>query len=159
LRSPELAVDYPVKTPRQLRPLLVGFRKAAGLTQAQVAARLGVTQQTYAQLEAKPESASIDRLFRVLKILKASIVLTQAAAAPAMHAAHTPGRAAPVKPTAKAAQGGAAKKRGTLSQATPPASAAKTGSTSASGRGAPKPAAARKRAAPPGAATRKREDW
>jgi HTH-type transcriptional regulator/antitoxin HipB len=72
-------VDYPLKTPHQLRPLLVGFRKAAGLTQTQVAARLGVTQQTYAQLEAKPESASLDRLFHVLKILKVSIVLTQTA--------------------------------------------------------------------------------
>ena len=43
-------MDYPVKTTLQLRPLLVGFRKAAGLTQAQMASHLGVTQQTYAQL-------------------------------------------------------------------------------------------------------------
>ncbi len=69
-------VDYPVKTPQQLRPLLVGFRKAAGLTQAQLAARLGVTQQTYAQLEAKPESASLDRLNLVFKLLNVSLVLT-----------------------------------------------------------------------------------
>lgn len=69
-------VDYPVKTPQQLRPLLVGFRKAAGLTQAQLAARLGVTQQTYAQLEAKPESASLDRLYLVLNLLNVSLVLT-----------------------------------------------------------------------------------
>jgi HTH-type transcriptional regulator/antitoxin HipB len=73
-----LTVDYPVKTPQQLRPLLVGFRKAAGLTQAQLAARLGVTQQTYAQLEAKPESTSLDRLYFVLKLLNVSLVLTQA---------------------------------------------------------------------------------
>jgi HTH-type transcriptional regulator / antitoxin HipB len=153
-------VDYPVKTPRQLRPLLVGFRKAAGLTQAQVAARLGVTQQTYAQLEAKPESASIDRLFHVLKILKASIVLTQAAAPPAMHAARAPRRAPPVKSPAAATQGSATKKRGITSQA-PAAGAAKAGARSASGRGqgASKPAAARKRTAPPRAAARKREDW
>jgi hypothetical protein len=39
-----LTVDYLVKIPQQLRPLLVGFRKVAGLTQAQLAARLGVTQ-------------------------------------------------------------------------------------------------------------------
>ena len=69
-------MDYPVKTPQQLRPLLVGFRKAAGLTQAQLAARLGVTQQTYAQLEAKPESASLDRLYLVLRLLNVSLVLT-----------------------------------------------------------------------------------
>ena len=69
-------MDYLVKIPQQLRPLLVGFRKAAGLTQAQLAARLGVTQQTYAQLEAKPESASLDRLYLVLKLLNVSLVLT-----------------------------------------------------------------------------------
>ncbi|PMS15671.1 transcriptional regulator [Trinickia dabaoshanensis] len=70
-------MDYPVKTLQQLRPLLVGFRKAAGLTQAQLAARLGVTQQTYAQLEAKPESASFDRLYPVLKLLDVNLVLAQ----------------------------------------------------------------------------------
>jgi HTH-type transcriptional regulator / antitoxin HipB len=70
-------MDYPVKTPLQLRPLLVGFRKSAGLTQADMASRLGVTQQTYAQLEAKPESARMDRLFLVLAMLKVNIILNQ----------------------------------------------------------------------------------
>jgi HTH-type transcriptional regulator/antitoxin HipB len=65
------------QNPFQPRPLLVGFRKAAGLTQAQMAIHLGVTQQTYAQLETKPESASMDRLLQVLTVLKVGIVLTQ----------------------------------------------------------------------------------
>jgi HTH-type transcriptional regulator/antitoxin HipB len=69
-------MDYPLKIPQQLRPLLVGFRKAAGLTQTQLAARLGVTQQTYVQLEAKPECASLDRIYRVLKLLDVSLILT-----------------------------------------------------------------------------------
>jgi len=68
-------VDYPVKTSSQLRPLLVGFRKAAGFTQADIAIRLGVTQQSYAQLEAKPESASMDRLFTVLRLLNVHMTL------------------------------------------------------------------------------------
>lgn len=94
-----LTVDYPVKTPQQLRPLLVGFRKAAGLTQAQLAARLGVTQQTYAQLEAKPESASLDRLYLVLKLLDVNLVL-----------AHVSGTAKVENPVAERAKrvGGAA---------------------------------------------------
>lgn len=96
-------VDYPVKTPQQLRPLLVGFRKAAGLTQAQLAARLGVTQQTYAQLEAKPESTRLDRLYLVLKLLGVSLVLTEASGP-----ARSEGRVA--KP-AKSAQGTASAKR------------------------------------------------
>jgi HTH-type transcriptional regulator/antitoxin HipB len=69
-------VDYPVKIASQLRPLLVGFRKAAGFTQADVAIRLGVTQQTYAQLEAKPESASMDRLFTVLRLFNVEMTLS-----------------------------------------------------------------------------------
>ena len=71
-------MDYPVKTSSQLRPLLVGFRKAAGFTQADVAIRLGVTQQTYAQLEAKPESASTDRLFTVLRLFNVDMTLSLA---------------------------------------------------------------------------------
>ncbi len=60
---------YPLKTLNQLRPLLVGFRKAHGLTQKEVSARLGITQQTYARLEANPARASIERLFKVFTVL------------------------------------------------------------------------------------------
>lgn len=161
-------MDYPVKTPRQLRPLLMGFRKAAGLTQAQVAARLGVTQQTYAQLEAKPESASLDRLFHILKILKVSIVLTQAALSVPVEG-RTPARARAVKAPAAAkqrpakkrpAKKSAAKKRATSAPASPASGAARTGAKAAHGRGqrSPKPAAGKPKA-PTRAATRKREDW
>jgi HTH-type transcriptional regulator/antitoxin HipB len=73
-------MDYPVRTLSQLRPILQGFRKAAGLTQATMASRLGVTQQTYAQLEANPATASVERLFRVLRAL--NVDLTLAAAPP-----------------------------------------------------------------------------
>lgn len=76
------AVDYPVKTLGQLRPILQGFRKAAGLTQAMMASRLGVTQQTYAQLEANPAAISVERLFRVLRVLGADLTLTDTAARP-----------------------------------------------------------------------------
>ena len=41
---------FPVKLLSQLRPLLIGFRKSKGLTQRELSARLGVTQQTYARL-------------------------------------------------------------------------------------------------------------
>jgi HTH-type transcriptional regulator / antitoxin HipB len=73
-------VDYPVKTVAQLRPILQGFRKAAGLTQAMLASRLGVTQQTYAQLEADPSAVSVERLFRVLRVLEVELVLSDNAA-------------------------------------------------------------------------------
>ncbi|HIC7211683.1 helix-turn-helix domain-containing protein [Burkholderia stabilis] len=66
---------FPVQTLTQLRPILVGFRKSAGLTQAQLAARLGVTQQSYAQLEANPSAVSIERLFKVLNTLGVRLTL------------------------------------------------------------------------------------
>lgn len=70
---------YPLKTLNQLRPLLVGFRKAHGLTQKEVSERLGVTQQTYARLEANPASASIERLFKVFSVLGVEISFSSAA--------------------------------------------------------------------------------
>ncbi len=71
-------MEFPIQTLSQLRPILVGFRKSAGLTQAQLANRLGVTQQTYAQLESDPAVASVERLFKVLSMLEVGLVLTQA---------------------------------------------------------------------------------
>jgi len=71
--------DYPLNTLNQLRPLLIGFRKANGLTQKDVSERLGVAQQTYARLEANPASASIERLFKVFSILGVKISFSWAA--------------------------------------------------------------------------------
>lgn len=67
---------FPLKTLNQLRPMLLGFRKVKGLTQKEVAERLGVTQQTYARLEANPAGASIERLFRIFAVLGVEIVLS-----------------------------------------------------------------------------------
>ncbi|MBW1254200.1 helix-turn-helix domain-containing protein [Pantoea allii] len=59
---------YPLKTLGHLRTVLIGFRKANGWTQKELSKLLGVTQQTYARLEANPASASFDRLFKVFSI-------------------------------------------------------------------------------------------
>lgn len=71
---------YPLKTLNQLRPLLISFRKANGLTQKDVSERLGVTQQTYARLEVNPASASIERLFKVFNVLGIEMLLTSGSA-------------------------------------------------------------------------------
>jgi len=68
-------MDYPIKTLTQLKPILVGFRKQAGLTQAALASRLGITQQSYAKIEANPASTSVERLFTILRLLGGEIVL------------------------------------------------------------------------------------
>lgn len=82
-------MDYPIKILSQLRPTLIGFRKNKGLTQANLALLLGITQQSYAKLEADPTSASVERLFKVLQLLDVELILSEK---------KTPGRI-PVKPT------------------------------------------------------------
>ncbi|AJG21968.1 helix-turn-helix domain-containing protein [Cupriavidus basilensis] len=77
-------MDYPIKAISQLRPILQGFRKASHLTQAEVAAKLGITQQSYAQLEANPAAASIERLYRTLQVLGVELVLSPVASQAAM---------------------------------------------------------------------------
>lgn len=73
-------MNYPIQTLSQLRPILQSFRKKAGLTQAAVAAKLGITQQSYAQIEANPASTSVDRLYKILRLLNVDLVLMQAQA-------------------------------------------------------------------------------
>ena len=67
--------DHPIRTPEQLRPLFAAFRKRAGLSQAELARRIGVGQQTVSQLERNPEKATLERLLRALTALDVELVL------------------------------------------------------------------------------------
>lgn len=98
-------MDYAIKTLGQLRPILLGFRKSAGLTQAAVTELLGITQQSYAQLEANPASASVERLFKVMRLLNVELRMSQASSAPGSEPAQNdlPVRQLPV-PTARKAK-------------------------------------------------------
>ena len=58
--------QYTVRTPDQLPALLKAFRKQAGLTQGQLATRLGITQQTLSALERNAHKVSADRLLQLL---------------------------------------------------------------------------------------------
>ena len=71
-------MNYPIKTLSQLPLILKGFRKERGLTQAAMAEKLGITQQSYAYFEANPATTTLDRLFMVLRILGVEISLNQA---------------------------------------------------------------------------------
>lgn len=55
--------------------MLQAFRKAAGLTQAEIALRLGVTQQTYSALERNASKVSTQRLLQLLQLLGVDMVL------------------------------------------------------------------------------------
>jgi len=70
-------VIYPIKILSQLPLVLKGFRKEKGLTQATMAERLGITQQSYAHFEANPATATLERLFMVLRMLDVEISLDQ----------------------------------------------------------------------------------
>ncbi len=71
-----MSTTYPIRILSQLRPILQGFRKSHGLTQAELAARLGVSQQSYARLEANPGRASMARILTVLQALEVELVLS-----------------------------------------------------------------------------------
>ena len=66
---------YTVRTAEQLPALLKAFRKQAGLTQGQLATRLGMTQQTLSALERNANRVSADRLLQLLGILGVDMVL------------------------------------------------------------------------------------
>ncbi|CQD35825.1 helix-turn-helix domain-containing protein [Yersinia mollaretii] len=70
-------MDYPIKILSQLRPILIGFRKSKGLTQTHLAKQLGITQQSYAKLEADPASVSVERLFKILQLLDVEMILSE----------------------------------------------------------------------------------
>lgn len=71
--------DHPLRTAEQLSFLLQAFRKASGLTQSEVALRLGVTQQTYSTLERNAETVGVGRLLKLLGILGVELVLSKPA--------------------------------------------------------------------------------
>lgn len=70
--------EFTVRTTEQLpqpSQLLKAFRKAAQLTQGDVAIRLGVTQQTVSALERNAETGSTARLMKLMNILGVEWVL------------------------------------------------------------------------------------
>ncbi|WP_416759191.1 helix-turn-helix domain-containing protein [Roseateles sp. So40a] len=69
--------NFPVRTPDQLPALLQAFRKEAGLTQSEVALRLGVTQQTYSALERNANTVGAARLLKLLNILGVELTLAR----------------------------------------------------------------------------------
>jgi HTH-type transcriptional regulator/antitoxin HipB len=74
-------MDYPVRTPTQLGQLLKALRMERKLTQADVAARMGLLQSKISALEANPGRTSVERMFRLLSVLGVELVLRQRGAA------------------------------------------------------------------------------
>ena len=62
-------------SPQQAAELLVGRRKAFGLSQAEVAARLGISQNRLSELETRPERLTFDRLLALAGVLGLELAL------------------------------------------------------------------------------------
>lgn len=85
--------EFTARTTDQLPALLRAFRKEAGLTQQEVALRLGVTQQTVSTLERNAENVGTARLIKLLNILGVDLVLRKegiAAPTSSISEPHTP---------------------------------------------------------------------
>ncbi|WP_312414236.1 helix-turn-helix transcriptional regulator [Comamonas sp.] len=67
--------EFIVHTSRQLPIFLSAFRKTAKLTQADVAVRMGVTQQTISAMERNANAVSAERLMKLLSVLGVDLVL------------------------------------------------------------------------------------
>ena len=66
---------FTVRTAEQLAPLLQAFRKELGLTQTEVAVRLGVSQQTYSAMERNADRVGTASLLKLLNILGVELTL------------------------------------------------------------------------------------
>lgn len=64
-----------LSTPAQLGTLLSSARAAAGLTQAQAAARVGLSQSRYSQIEADPSALQLAKLLTLLGHLGLELVV------------------------------------------------------------------------------------
>lgn len=58
-----------ITNPKQLGGLLLGRRKHLGLSQAQVAEKLGLSQSRLSELEANPQTLTIEQVLVLIKVL------------------------------------------------------------------------------------------
>ena len=68
-------MDYPIKTPDQLGTVLRGFRRDRHLTQANVAAMIGLAQNAVSGIETDAGRSSVARIFKLLAALDVDLVL------------------------------------------------------------------------------------
>jgi HTH-type transcriptional regulator / antitoxin HipB len=75
-------VDYPAHTAEQLGAILRGFRKQRGLTQQELAARVGLAQKAVSAAETHPGRVGLERLLELLGALEVELVLRDKPARP-----------------------------------------------------------------------------
>lgn len=65
----------PLQTPAQLANHLRSFRKARGLTQAQLGRLVGIDQTRIARIEKNPDRVSVHTLLQLLVALRVRVLL------------------------------------------------------------------------------------
>ncbi|MHC3916978.1 helix-turn-helix domain-containing protein [Alcaligenes faecalis] len=73
---------YILSTSDQLGYQLVARRKALGLTQQEVASRLGISQNRLSELESQPSQLTVERLLALTGILGLELAIQQRSQAP-----------------------------------------------------------------------------
>jgi HTH-type transcriptional regulator/antitoxin HipB len=68
-------MEFAAHTPAQLGAVVRGFRRQLGLTQQQLAARVGLAQKAISLAETHPERMGLERLFQLLGALGLHLVL------------------------------------------------------------------------------------
>lgn len=69
-------MNYVILKPAQLAAHLRSLRKAHHMTQAQLAAKLGVNQTRIGKIERNPGQVRVEQLMRVLSLLNAKLVIS-----------------------------------------------------------------------------------
>ena len=69
----------PLQTPAQLADHLRSFRKARGLTQAQLGRMVGIDQSRITRIERNPGRVSVHTLLQLLSALRVRVLLEQTA--------------------------------------------------------------------------------
>lgn len=72
--------SLPLQTPAQLADHLRSFRKARGLTQAQLGRLVGLDQSRITRIEQNPERVSVHTLLQLLTALRVRVLLQPLAA-------------------------------------------------------------------------------
>lgn len=60
---------HPISSPTQIGATLTGRRKLLKLSQTDVASRLGLSQNRLSELEARPETLTVEQLLALLNVL------------------------------------------------------------------------------------------
>ena len=90
-------MDYVISIPDQLTPQVRSLRKARGLSQKDLAVRLGVSQSRIAAIESSPQSISVGQLLEILAILDVQLVLRDKQASAATNMNLNSGKSASVQ--------------------------------------------------------------